>query len=92
MRYPVIPCRDGATPVVMLVSAAAVVDGTTVVIAAPPIAPTTGIRPGEATTSHPSPSSTRSTVARAPATAVGRKSTGRSPSSAGTTFVTLAPA
>ena len=63
------PWRDGGSPVVIEVSAAGVVDGTTVVIGPPGEARSSGSRSGKAwSASQPRPSSTRSTVARAPAT------------------------
>jgi hypothetical protein len=91
-RNPVMPWRAGGTPVVIEVSATGVVDGTTVVMAPPAIARSSGTASGwSASAARPRPSSTSRTTARAPATGSGSQSTGRRPSSAGTTLVTFAP-
>ena len=83
---------DGGSPVVIDVSAAGVVDGTTVVTGPPENARSSGSWSGKACrASQPRPSSTSSTVDRAPATGAGIHSTGRTPSRAGTTPVTLGP-
>ncbi len=92
IRKPVIPCRDGGRPVVIEVSAAGVVDGTTVVIGPPAKAPSSGNASGKrARASQPRPSSTSSTEARAPSTGAGSHGTGRRPISAGTTPATFGP-
>ena len=79
------------------VSAAAVVDGTTVRIGVPSIAAKTGSRSAHSRSAcQPNPSRTSKTTARAPATGSGIQATvspvPRAPMSAGTTPVTAAPA
>ena len=84
--------RDGGSPVVMEVSAAGVVDGTTVVIRPPANAPSSGRASGNREkASQPRPSSTSNTEARAPVTGSGSQDTERSPRSAGTIPETFGP-
>ncbi len=76
----------------MDVRAAAVVDGTTVVIGPPSRLPSAGSRARAASMARqPNPSSTRRTTARAPATQAGSHGAGWAPSRAGTRPDTDAP-
>ena len=86
------PCCAGARPVAIDVSAVDVVDGTTVVIAVPSMAASSGRVDGRASTSlAPRPSSTSSTTLFAPRTASGIQGASRPPTSAGIRPATDAP-
>ena len=87
------PWEAGARPEEIDVRAAAVVDGTTVVIGPPSRRPSSGSRDRAASMARqPNPSSTSRTTARAPETQPGNHGAGSGPSRAGTTPDTEAPA
>ena len=87
------PCSPGARPVVIDVSAAAVVDGTIVVIGPPAIEHSVGARERRSwSCSQPSPSSTSSTTWSASTAGAGSQAGASGHSRrAGTTFAMQAP-
>ena len=79
------PCWAGASPVAIDVSAVAVVDGATVVIAPPVIAVSRGITAAWSCNAlHPRPSSTSTTTASASSAGFGIHELSTRPNSAGT--------
>ena len=96
IRNPTTPCWEGARPVESDVSAAAVVDGTTVVMGPPSIAPSRGRSARWVSSAfQPRPSSTSSTTAPAPVSGAGShealSGAGWPPTSVGITLVSAAP-
>ncbi len=92
IRKPRSPCSLGGKPVVIDVSAAAVVDGTTDVTAVPSSARITGSSSGwRSSASHPRPSRTSTTTEVAPATGAGSQPASAAPRSEGTSVVMPGP-